>query len=374
MKTRVPINVPRLFFLMLLLGSVASAEVKYYGQFTEASPTDIQPQGWVKEMLHRQVEGLGKNHAVSGYPYNTCLWAGKIPPDLNPQSKAWWPYEQAGYLVDGLERLGLASGDPTIVGEARDNIRFILLHEQADGSLGPDDIGPTNWPHAVVFRSLMAAYSAKPDPSIPAEMQRHYLARPADFGVGRDVCNVEEMLWAYAHTDDDKLLAIAKRTYDNFNATKPAFGFGRAGRRSQDRRARRNLQRDRENPRAALSVHRRSHAARRHSQRLQEDRSRPHAGQRPAHRGGKTRRPKSVGLHRNLRRLRLHLERRLSADGHRRRHLGRPYREGDLQRGARLHHQGFQGAPVFLRAEPGDRHRRNLQTLQPESTELSAAA
>jgi hypothetical protein len=211
-----------------MLASAAPAEVKYYGQFTEAAPTEIQPQGWVKEMLHRQVEGLAKNHAASGYPYNTCLWAGKIPENPHPRSeyaKAWWPYEQTGYLVDGLERLGLATCDPAVIGEARDNNRFILLHAQADGSLGPDHIGPTNWPHAVVFRSLMAAYSAKPDLSIPAEMERHYLARPTDFGVGRDVCNVEEMLWAYAHTDDDQLLKIAKRTYDNFNAKNPPSGF-----------------------------------------------------------------------------------------------------------------------------------------------------
>src|SRR5262249_2057649 len=79
--------------IVLFLASQASAEVKYYGVFTEAPPTTIAPQGWEKEMLHRQVEGLAKHHAISGYPYDTCLWAGKIPPDPNPKAKAWWPYE-----------------------------------------------------------------------------------------------------------------------------------------------------------------------------------------------------------------------------------------------------------------------------------------
>ena len=124
-----------------------------------------------------------------------------------------------------MERLALASGDPTIAAEANANVRYILDHPQADGSLGPSDIGPTNWPHAVVFRSLLAAYGAHPDPAIPRALQRHYLNRPTDFGVGRDACNVEEMLWTYAHTNDDKLLAIAKRTYDNFNATHPPSGL-----------------------------------------------------------------------------------------------------------------------------------------------------
>jgi hypothetical protein len=194
---------------------------EYFGIFSEAPPTDVKPQGWLKEMLQRQVDGLAKHHAVSGYPYNTCLWAGKIPKDLNPKSKTWWPYEQAGYLVDGLERLGLVTSDPDISAEALANVNYILNHPQADGSLGPDDIGPTNWPHAVVFRALMAAYNAHPDPAIPQALLKHYLARLADFGTGRDVCNVEEMLWVYGQTNDPRMLQIARRTFDNFNKGKP---------------------------------------------------------------------------------------------------------------------------------------------------------
>jgi hypothetical protein len=214
--------------LAILFCRPIRAEVKYYGAFTDASPADIHPQGWLAEMLHRQVEGLGKNHAVCGYPYDTCLWAGRIPDNPHPRSeyaKAWWPYEQSGYLVDGLERLGLATGDPTILAEANANIRYILDHPKVDGSLGPDHIGDTNWPHAVVFRALMAAYAAHPDEVIPTALQRHYLTRSEGFGVGRDVCNVEEMLWTYAHTDDARLLTIARRTYDNFNAKHPPSGF-----------------------------------------------------------------------------------------------------------------------------------------------------
>jgi len=206
---------------VILLCNAAHAEVKYYGAFVEASPTSIQPQGWMKELLHRQVEGLAKHHAVSGYPYDTCLWAGKIPPDLNPKAKAWWPYEQAGYLVDGLERLGLATGDADILAEGEANVRYILAHAQPDGSLGPDDIGATNWPHAVVFRAMMASYAAHPQDAIPKALARHYLERPTAFGAGRDVCNAEAMLWAYAHTGNERLLEIALRTYDNFNHGNP---------------------------------------------------------------------------------------------------------------------------------------------------------
>src|SRR3954465_7308633 len=115
-----------LLTLLLLSTTRIRGEVKYFGAFTEASPTAVAPQGWLKEMLRRQVEGLAKNHAVSGYPYDTRLWVGKIPANPHPRSewaKAWWPYEQTGYLVDGLERLGLVTHDPSIVAEARSNVR-----------------------------------------------------------------------------------------------------------------------------------------------------------------------------------------------------------------------------------------------------------
>jgi uncharacterized protein len=199
--------------------------VPYFGLFTEAPPTSIQPKGWLAQMLQRQANGLATHHAVSGYPYDTCLWAGKIPTDANPQSKQWWPYEQSGYLVDGLERLGLTTNNEKIQTEAAANIQYILDHPQPDGSLGPTDIGPTNWPHAVVFRALMAAYDAHPDPAIVEALHRHFLTRPENFGAGRDVCNVEPILWTYAHTADPRLLKLAQQTYTNFNKTKPHSGL-----------------------------------------------------------------------------------------------------------------------------------------------------
>jgi uncharacterized protein len=195
--------------------------VRYYGVFHEAPPRNISPQGWLAEMLQRQAQGLASHHDVSGYPFNTCLWAGQIPRDLNPKSKAWWPYEQTGYLVDGLERLGLATGNSSILQEGNANVAYILAHPAPDGSLGPTDIGPTNWPHAVVFRALLANYAATNNPAIPEALRRHYLARPAGFGVARDACNIEEMLWAYSHTGDLRLLESARSTYEVFNKGKP---------------------------------------------------------------------------------------------------------------------------------------------------------
>jgi hypothetical protein len=203
-------------------GKVASA--KYFGAFRESAPQSSAPGGWMREMLTRQTNGLAKHHAVSGYPFDTCLWAGRIA--TQNHGETWWPYEQTGYLLDGLERLGLVMRDNSILEEPRSNLRYVLDHPAADGSLGPTHIGAINWPHAVYFRSLLAEYDATGQSAIAAAMVRHYNARPASFGRGyRDCANVEEMVRLYGANGDDALLAIARRTYANFDNTHPKTGL-----------------------------------------------------------------------------------------------------------------------------------------------------
>jgi hypothetical protein len=199
--------------------------VRYYGAFREAPPTAITTDGWLRVMLDRQVKGLASHHVASGYPFDTCMWTGVIP--KSDHGQPWWPYEQSGYLVDGLERLGLVTNDPGVAATARTNLDYIVAHPKPDGTLGPSHIGPSNWPHAVVFRGLLEQYSVTHDPAILEAMRRHYLAQPANYGQGRDVCNVEEMLTLYALTGDAEMLAKARQTYENFNLKKPATGVER---------------------------------------------------------------------------------------------------------------------------------------------------
>jgi hypothetical protein len=187
----------------------------YFGVFQEVSPASIKPLGWLRGMLDRQLNGLARNHFVSGYPYDTCLWTGVIA--ASDHGESWWPYEQSAYLIDGLARLGLLTEDAGISSEVRANVDYILQHPRPDGSLGPSHIGETNWPHAVVFRGLLAEFHAHGNPDIPQAIARHYLSRPDTYGEGRDVANVEIMLSVYASTKDARLLAKARATYENFD-------------------------------------------------------------------------------------------------------------------------------------------------------------
>jgi hypothetical protein len=205
-------------------GAPATAAAKYYGAFRETAPRSTAPRGWMREMLTRQINGLATHHAASGFPYDTCLWAGKMAvPD---HGAPWWPYEQAGYLIDGLERLGLVMDEPGALAEARASIGYVLANAAPDGSLGPTHIGDTNWPHAVFFRALLAEHGATGQQAIVTAMLRHYRARPQSYGKGyRDCANVEEIVRLYDASGDAAMLALARRTYDNFDQTRPKTGL-----------------------------------------------------------------------------------------------------------------------------------------------------
>ena len=170
----------------------------------------------MKEILTRQKKGLGSHHAESGYPYNSCLWAGIIPTLSNVHTPSWWPYEQAAYMVDGLYRCGLALDDTSLINLGQRNHDFILSNPQSNGLLGLSLINNTQWPFTVFVRSLMANYDASHNPTILEALTKHFLALPNDKWDGREVCIIESMCWAYGHTGDKRLLAKAEHVWADF--------------------------------------------------------------------------------------------------------------------------------------------------------------
>jgi hypothetical protein len=62
-RSRLPAYLVALVVLLLAVTSLrAEQAVQYFGAFSEISPAAIEPQGWLKEMLHRQAEGLARHH------------------------------------------------------------------------------------------------------------------------------------------------------------------------------------------------------------------------------------------------------------------------------------------------------------------------
>ena len=196
---------------------------KYYGKFEEIGIRKIKPQGWLKVFLEDQKDGLTGHLEVAGYPYD-CIGWDRFDVDTtkstdNPSGGA---YEQTGYWIDGMERLAELLDDRKLKTKAAKSFDYVLENADPDGYLGPkllkDSEGWNRWPHVVFFRAMMAKYSATGDKKLLDAVCRHYLEGKWGHGTGRDVINVEIMLWAYRESGDERLLALAEKAFADYNA------------------------------------------------------------------------------------------------------------------------------------------------------------
>lgn len=190
----------------------APEKVEQFNAFSEIPITSITPKGWLREFLYRQNSGLTGNRNILSYPFNTCLWAGNIP--YNGNGDDWWRYEQTAYLTDGMLRLGYLINDEKLIQTGRDGVNYVLAHPMDKGRLGHPFFS-SQWPMAVFFRAMQAEYSATHDPKLLEALRQHYLSYSIeDLKAGRNIINLEGMLWTYGKTGDRKLLNLANAIYD----------------------------------------------------------------------------------------------------------------------------------------------------------------
>ncbi len=209
---------PALLNAPSILAAQPQRQVQYYGAFREANLSSVAPEGWLREYLLRQRNGLTGHLEAAGYPFNTDGWRGT---EMNRHG--WVPYEQNAYWVDGMMRCGELLGDSMLVDKALKSIDYVLQNADPDGYLGPKFLKAhsdlSRWPHVVFFRALMARYSATGDPRILEALHKHYLSRTDPYSSHRNVVNVEIMLWTYAQTRDPEILRMAEESYAAYNRT-----------------------------------------------------------------------------------------------------------------------------------------------------------
>ena len=183
--------------------------------------TAIVPGGWLSRYLGTQASGLTGHLQVAGFPFNTKGWACPKVIVRGKYAEPWWPYEQYAYWVDAMIRCGHLLGHKPLIAKAKRNIDYVLEHADADGYLGPKFLKQSKqqnrWPHAVFFRAMIAHYSATCDGRIITALKRHYLCDSSEHCLGRDVCNIEIMLWLYEKTQDKRLLDRALGAFEKYN-------------------------------------------------------------------------------------------------------------------------------------------------------------
>ena len=242
-----------------------------YAAFAEGLINDITPEGWVREILLRQKDGLTGHPEAMSYPFDGCNWAGDLPISQNPHywGSDWWRFEQTAYYVDGFSRLGYVLDDEELMAKGKANVDYVLDHPlppkpdyefdestfrgfgfgdmsamiqkrkiiaaagRPEGRLGRegDSMG---WPFAVFFRTMKTYYEATGDPRVPVALEKNYLTyTPEELSDGRYIINIEGILWTYALTKNPKLLELAEAVWalvpsnmDQYLSDRPMSGHG----------------------------------------------------------------------------------------------------------------------------------------------------
>lgn len=190
-----------------------------YNKLNEVRFKDIKPSGWIKEFLNCQAEGIvGHLHEI-GYPFDKFCWQHKSLTDGGYAQ--WWPYEQTAYWIDSVVRTAAFTDNKelfeTVMGQIEKSLSF-------DGDyIGPDELKPaggcSRWPHAIYFRALYALWSYTGDERYLEKMRNHYLNDTSDhYSCSRSVVNIETILKLYEHFGDERLLELAKESFEKFNA------------------------------------------------------------------------------------------------------------------------------------------------------------
>ncbi len=188
----------------------------------------IRAEGWMKEVLTTQRNGLTGHIQVAGAPFDKEGWGDAAQKKMD----RWEDFEQTGYWADGALRCGYFINDQELVRRVKEWVDFQIDHPKEDGFIGPDL--HNLWPHVVFFRVIMAEYSRNPSPRIVKALSNHYknAARSQtliktggpewDFNE-RTMLHIEMLCWLYQQTNDSFFIDKAEDTYKIFCSRKSPF-------------------------------------------------------------------------------------------------------------------------------------------------------
>ena len=184
----------------------------------------ISPDGWLKEQLQRQANGL-TGHLDEVYPE-------VMGPDnawLGGDGDAW---ERGPYWIDGLLPLAYILKDKVLIAKAQKWVEAILASQQPDGYIGPAQDHPFVyglqrgkardwWPKMVALKILQQYYMATADPRVIDCLSSFFrfqlntlgqtpLDHWSDWGKWRGADNLEVVYWLYSITGDQSLLELGE--------------------------------------------------------------------------------------------------------------------------------------------------------------------
>lgn len=200
---------------------------------------DIKPEGWLREMLLRQADGL------SGHLGEVSAWLQKEDNAwLSSSGQGKWGWEEVPYWLKGYANTGYILDDKEIIDEAMIWIEGVLGSQNDDGYFGPlkarkgyvtdeerakkeAEIEYTDfWANMIMLYCLRSYYEYSGDERVIDLMTlyfRYQLTIPDNEFLSelhywqriRGGDNLASVIWLYNITGDEFLLALAEKVHRN---------------------------------------------------------------------------------------------------------------------------------------------------------------
>jgi hypothetical protein len=182
----------------------------------------VQPQGWLREIMNRQRDGL-------------CGHLGEISAWLQKDDNAWlskdgkgkYGWEEVPYWLRGYLQLGYILNDPKLIAESKIWIEGAINSQRPNGDFGPDerfsDDGSRDyWANMLMLFCLQSYYENTGDQRVLTLMTRYFhyeLGVPDDkflthyWQKMRGGDNLYSVYWLYNRTGDADLLKLAEKLH-----------------------------------------------------------------------------------------------------------------------------------------------------------------
>ncbi|MDR3266804.1 MAG: glycoside hydrolase family 127 protein, partial [Tannerella sp.] len=182
----------------------------------------IQPEGWIKEYLHRQRDGL------TGHLGEISAWLQKEGNAwLSSDGKGAYGWEEVPYWLKGYANLGYILNDPGIIAEAKIWLEAVLNSQREDGYFGPwiEKKGkPDLWGNMIMLCCLQSYYEYSSDQRIIPFISNYFrwqLNLPDDLFLkdywenSRGGDNLYSVYWLYNITGEKWLLDLGEKIHRN---------------------------------------------------------------------------------------------------------------------------------------------------------------